>query len=106
VETAVRTWQARSLAWRQEAVARLRDALSPEALAALEDGIRGCLIAEGTPPCALDVAGRVAVDKALDMRATLPACAVWREAQATPRAAVSGEAGTVVPADGGARHAS
>ena len=102
----MRPWQERSLAWRQEAVARRRDARSPEALAAVEDGIRGRLIAEGTPPFARDVAGRVAVDKVLAMRATLPACAVWREAQATPREAVSGEAGTVVPADGGARHAS
>ena len=39
------------------------------------------LVAEGTPRCALGLAGRVAVDEALEARVGLPSFAVWRQTQ-------------------------
>jgi hypothetical protein len=76
-----RAWHERYLEWRQCELRRLRAALSPAELAALEDTTRARLVAEGTAPCTLAFAVRFAVDEGLDAQAGLLAFAAWRQTQ-------------------------
>jgi hypothetical protein len=69
------------LAWQQQELARLRAALPPEELGALEAEARARLVAAGTPAVALPLAVRVAVDQGLAAQAGLPAFEVWRQTQ-------------------------
>ena len=76
-----RTWHERYLEWRQRELRRLRAALSPAELAALEATTRARLVAEGTAPCTLAFAVRFAVDEVLDTQAGLPSFEAWRQTQ-------------------------
>jgi hypothetical protein len=76
-----RTWHERYLEWRQRELRRLRAALSPAELAALEATTRARLVAEGTAPCTLAFAVRFAVDEVLDAQAGLLSFAAWRQTQ-------------------------
>jgi hypothetical protein len=76
-----RTWHERYLEWRQRELRRLRAALAPTELAALEDTTRARLVAEGTAPCSLAFAVRFAVDESLDAQARLLSFAAWRQTQ-------------------------
>ena len=76
-----RTWHERYLEWRQCEIRRLRAALSPAELAALEDTTRARLVAEGTVPCTLEFSIRFAVDEILDAQAGLLSFAAWRQTQ-------------------------
>jgi hypothetical protein len=76
-----RTWHERYLEWRQCEIRRLRAALSPAELAALEATTRACLVAAGTVPCTLEFSVRFAVDEALDAQAGLLSFEVWRQTQ-------------------------
>jgi hypothetical protein len=78
---AERACHERYLEWRQRELRRLREALSPAALAALEDTTRARLVAEGTAPCSLVFAVRFAVDEILDAQAGLLSFAAWRQTQ-------------------------
>jgi hypothetical protein len=80
-EAAERTRREQYAQWRQQALARLRAALPPAELAALEDAQHARLVAAGTAACALGLAVRVAVDAALEARAGLPAFDAWRQTQ-------------------------
>ena len=60
---------------------RLRAALSPAELAALEDTTRARLVAAGTASCTLPFAVRFAVDEVLDAQAGLLSFAAWRQTQ-------------------------
>src|SRR5262249_4634824 len=53
-----RTWHERYLEWRQHELRRLRAALPPAELAALEDTTRARLVAAGTASCTLPFAVR------------------------------------------------
>jgi hypothetical protein len=64
-----RTQREQHLAWEQQELARLRAALPPAALAALEAAARARLVAEGTPVYALGLAVRAAVDAVLEAQA-------------------------------------
>jgi hypothetical protein len=81
--TRMQRWQEQYLLWRQQAIGRLREAVPPDALAAMEAPIRARLVADGIPGCALDLAVRVAVDEALEAQAVLPPFDVWRQGQET-----------------------
>jgi hypothetical protein len=74
-------WHERYLEWRLRELRRLRAALSPAELAALEDTTRARLVAEGTAPCTLAFAVRFAVDEVLDAQAGLRSFAAWRQTQ-------------------------
>ena len=76
-----RAWHERYLEWRQRELRRLRAALSPAELAALEDTTRARLVAEGTAPCTLAFAVRFAVDEVLDAQAGLLSFEAWRQTQ-------------------------
>jgi hypothetical protein len=76
-----RTWHERYLEWRQRELRRLRAALSPAELAALEDTTRARLVAAGTASCTLTFAVRFAVDEILDAQAGLLSFAAWRQTQ-------------------------
>jgi hypothetical protein len=76
-----RTWHERYLEWRQCEIRRLRAALSPAELAALEDTTRARLVAAGTASCTLPFAVRFAVDEVLDAQAGLLSFAAWRQTQ-------------------------
>ncbi len=76
-----RTQREQHLAWEKHELARLRGALPPAELAALEAAQHARLVAEGTPAVALDFAVRVAVDAALAAQAGLPTFEVWRQTQ-------------------------
>jgi hypothetical protein len=76
-----RTWHERYLEWRQHELRRLRAALSPAELAALEATTRARLVAEGTAPCTLAFSVRFAVDEVLDAQAGLLSFASWRQTQ-------------------------
>jgi hypothetical protein len=76
-----RTRHERYLEWRQCEIRRLRAALSPAELAALEDTTRARLVAAGTASCTLPFAVRFAVDEVLDAQAGLLSFAAWRQTQ-------------------------
>jgi len=76
-----RTWHERYLEWRQCEIRRLRAALSPAELAALEDTTRARLVAAGTASCTLPFAVRFAVDEVLDAQAGPLSFAAWRQTQ-------------------------
>ena len=76
-----RTWHERYLEWRQHELRRLRAALPPAKLAALEDTTRARLVAEGTAPCTLAFSVRFAVDEVLDAQAGLLSFEAWRQTQ-------------------------
>ena len=76
-----RTWHERYLEWRQHELQRLRTALSPAELAALEATTRARLVAAGTASCTLPFAVRFAVDEVLDAQAGLRSFAAWRQTQ-------------------------
>jgi hypothetical protein len=76
-----RTWYERYLEWRQRELRRLRTALPPAELAALEDTTRARLAAAGTASCTLTFAVRFAVDEVLDAQAGLLSFAAWRQTQ-------------------------
>jgi hypothetical protein len=76
-----RTWHERYLEWRQRELRRLRAALSPAELAALEATTRARLVAAGTASCTLPFAVRFAVDEVLDAQAGLLSFAAWRQTQ-------------------------
>jgi hypothetical protein len=76
-----RTWHERYLEWRQRELRRLRAALAPAELAALEATTRARLVAAGTAACTLPFAVRFAVDEILDAQAGLLSFAAWRQTQ-------------------------
>jgi hypothetical protein len=76
-----RAWHERYLEWRLRELRRLRAALSPAELAALEDTTRARLVAEGTAPCTLAFAVWFAVDEVLDAQAGLLSFEAWRQTQ-------------------------
>jgi hypothetical protein len=71
----------RYLEWRQRELRRLRTALPPAELAALEYTTRARLVAAGTVPCTLEFSVRFAVDEALDAQAGLLSFEAWRQTQ-------------------------
>jgi hypothetical protein len=77
-EATERTRREQYAQWRQQALAQLRAALPPAALAALEAAQQARLVADGTPACALGLAVRVAVDAVLEAQAGLPGFEAWR----------------------------
>ena len=76
-----RTWHERYLEWRQGEIRRLRAALPPAELAALEATARARLVAAGTVPCTLEFSVRFAVEEVLDAQAGLLSFAAWRQTQ-------------------------
>jgi hypothetical protein len=76
-----RAWHERYLEWRQRELRRLRAALAPAELAALEATTRARLVAAGTASCTLPFAVRFAVDEVLDAQAGLLSFAAWRQTQ-------------------------
>jgi hypothetical protein len=76
-----RTWHERYLEWRQRELRRLRTALPPAELDALEDTTRARLVAAGTASCTLPFAVRFAVDEILDAQAGLLSFEAWRQTQ-------------------------
>ena len=67
--------------WEQGELTRLRAALPPAELAALEAAQHARLVAEGTPACALRMGVRAAVDTVLAAQAGLPTFEVGRARQ-------------------------
>src|SRR5262249_29405533 len=76
-----RAGRERSLEGRQRELRRLRAALPPAELAALEAATRARLVAEGTAPCTLAFAVRFAVDEILDAQSGLLSFEAWRQTQ-------------------------
>jgi hypothetical protein len=104
-EATERAWYERYLTWQQQELARLRAAVPPADLAALEETTRVRLVAEGMRGYFLDFAVRVAVHDALATQAALPSFAAWRAAQTTPAGTDTAVHGVPAPAAGGADHA-
>ncbi|HLB75709.1 MAG TPA: hypothetical protein VJO72_01605 [Candidatus Dormibacteraeota bacterium] len=67
--------------WEQGELTRLRAALPPAELAALEAAQHARLVAEGTPAYALRMGVQAAVDQVLAARAGLPSFEDWRQMQ-------------------------
>jgi hypothetical protein len=83
METVERACYARYRAWQQQELARLRAALSPAELAALEATERARLVVQGTTPVTLEFDVHLPVDAVLDARAGLSMYEAWRAAQRT-----------------------
>ena len=69
--------------YRREELARLREALTPEERTTLEQQAHTRLVAEKTPAFTMGLAVRMAVDEALEAKASLPPFDVWRQNQET-----------------------